>query len=130
MVGTVDYGRLRKGAGSQGTGPKGRRLVGHRLEDDRGPDRTLFEAFARESIRDQWLPGVELHLRTANAPTSARYDWADGSTRLIVSFERLSASRSRVALEHERLPYSEVADRMKVWWRDRVTDLKKLPEAA
>ena len=93
------------------------------------PIETLFEAFERESIREQWLPEAELHLRTANAPVSARYDWADGSTRLIVGLESLSDSRSRVALEHEKLPDSEVAERMKVWWRERVCDLKELLEA-
>ena len=92
------------------------------------PVETLFEAFEKESIRDRWLPDTDLHLRTATAPTSARYDWGDGSTRLIVNFESLGPSRSRVALEHERLPDGEVAERMKSWWRDRVFALKDLLE--
>lgn len=93
------------------------------------PVERLFEAFERESVRDQWLPDAKLKLRTATAPVSARYDWGDGSTRLIVRFEKLAARRSRVALEHEKLPDSQVAERMKVWWRDRVSDLKELLES-
>lgn len=92
------------------------------------PVEKLFDAFAKESIREQWLPEADLRLRTATAPVSARYDWGDGSTRLIVGFESLGPARSRVALEHEKLPDSEVAERMKPWWRERVVVLKELLE--
>ena len=94
------------------------------------PVERLFEAFERDSVREQWLPEAELHLRTATAPVSARYDWGDGTTRLIVGFESLGPDKSRVALEHEKLPDGEVAERMKVWWRERVVALKELLESA
>jgi hypothetical protein len=93
------------------------------------PIETLFESFERDSIREQWLPEADLHLRTANAPTSARYDWGDGSTLLIVGFESLGPNKSRVALEHVKLPDGQVAERMKAWWRERVEELKKLLES-
>ncbi|MCB0863159.1 MAG: DUF4287 domain-containing protein [Solirubrobacterales bacterium] len=93
------------------------------------PVEKLFEAVERESKRQQWLPDVELHLRTATAPVSARYDWGDGTTRLIVGFESLGPKKSRIALEHERLPDGEVAERMKVWWRERVLVLKEQLES-
>ena len=93
------------------------------------PVEELFEAFERDTIREKWLPDAELHLRTATAPVSARYDWGDGTTRLIVGFESLGPNRSKVALEHEKLPDGEVAERMKVWWRERVVDLKEMLEA-
>lgn len=92
------------------------------------PVETAFKAFEKESTRDKWLPEAELHLRTATAPTSARYDWGDGSTRLIVGFESLAPDKCRVALEHEKLPDADVAERMKVWWRERLIDLKELLE--
>ncbi len=94
------------------------------------PVEKAFEAFEKESIRMQWLPEGDLHLRTATAPVSARYDWGDGSTRLIVGFERLGPERCRVALEHEKLPDGEIAERMKIWWRERVIALKQLLEAS
>lgn len=93
------------------------------------PVETAFQAFEVDSIRERWLPGAELHLRTATAPRSARYDWGDGSTRLIVGFESLGAGKCRVALEHEKLPDSQVAERMKPWWRDRIEELKTLLES-
>ncbi len=92
------------------------------------PVEDLFAAFEKESIRSQWLPEADLHLRTAKAPVSARYDWGDGMTRLIVGFESLGPDKSRLALEHEKLPDSEVADHMKTWWRQRVSELKTLLE--
>lgn len=93
------------------------------------PVERVFEAFERESIRELWLPDADLHLRKANAPVSARYDWGDGSTRLVVGFESLGPVRSRVALEHEKLPDGEVANRLKPWWRERVSELKNLLES-
>ena len=93
------------------------------------PIEELFEAFERDSIREKWLPDAELHLRTATAPVSARYDWGDGTTRLVVGFESLGSRKSKVALEHEKLPDGEVAERMKAWWRERVLDLKDLLES-
>ena len=88
----------------------------------------LFEAFADDTLREHWLPGAELHVRTATAARSARYDWEDGSTRVIVGFEELGEAKSRVALSHERLPDADAADEMKAWWRERLTVLKELLE--
>jgi uncharacterized protein YndB with AHSA1/START domain len=88
------------------------------------PVERLFEAFADETLRERWLPGAELRVRTATAPRTARYDWEDGSTRIIVGFDELGEEKSRVALSHERLPDADAAGEMKAWWRDRLTGLK------
>jgi hypothetical protein len=90
----------------------------------------LFEAFVDEGLRERWLPGAELYLRTATPSRSARYDWEDGSTRVVVGFDALGEGKSRVALEHARLPDAETAEEMKAWWRERVADLKPLLEGA
>ena len=88
------------------------------------PVERLFAGFDDPSLRERWLPGADLRTRTATAPRSARYDWEDGSTRVIVGFEDLGESKSRVALSHERLPDAETAEEMKSWWRERLTELK------
>jgi hypothetical protein len=92
------------------------------------PIERLFQAFEDEALRERWLPGAELRLRTATAPRSARYDWEDGSTRLAVGFDSMNESKSRVALEHARLPNAETAAEMKTWWRERMAALKPLLE--
>jgi uncharacterized protein YndB with AHSA1/START domain len=88
------------------------------------PVERLFEAFTDDAVRERWLPGAKLRVRTATAPRTARYDWEDGSTRVIVGFDDLGEAKSRVALSHERLPDADSADEMKAWWRERLTALK------
>ena len=84
----------------------------------------LFDAFVDESLRERWLPDGELRERTASKAKSARFDWGDGATRVIVDFTSKSESKSVVALAHERLPDAEEAERMKAFWRERLTVLK------
>jgi hypothetical protein len=84
----------------------------------------LYDALVDESLRERWLPDGELRERTATKPKSARFDWADGQTRVIVGFEEKGEAKSVVALEHARLPDAGEAERMKAYWRDRLTGLK------
>ena len=88
------------------------------------PVERLFEAFTDEALRARWLPGADLRVRTATAPRTARYDWEDGSTRVIVGFEAAGDAKSRVALSHEWLPDADAAEEMKSWWRERLSELK------
>ena len=88
------------------------------------PVERLFEAFDDDALREQWLPGGALRLRTATAPKSARYDWEDGSTRVNVGFTDKGDAKSNVWLSHERLPDADTADEMKAWWRERLSTLK------
>ena len=88
------------------------------------PVERLFGVFVDDALRERWLPGAELGLRTATAPRTARYDWEDGSTRVIVGFDDLVEAKIRVALSHERLPDADTASEMKAWWRERRSALK------
>jgi Domain of unknown function (DUF4287) len=88
----------------------------------------LFEAFVDESLRKRWLPDGELRERTATKPKSARFDWGEGETRVIVGFTAKGEAKSTAALEHERLPDAAEAERMKAFWRERVGALKEMLE--
>jgi Domain of unknown function (DUF4287) len=88
----------------------------------------LFQAFVDESLRRRWLPDGELRERTATRPKSARFDWGDGKTRVIVGFEAKGDAKSTAALEHERLRDAKEAERMKAFWRERIAALKELLE--
>jgi Domain of unknown function (DUF4287) len=92
------------------------------------PVERLYEAFVDESLRQRWLPDGELSVRTASEAKSVRFDWGDGETRVNVWFEAKGEAKSTAALQHERLPAGEEADRMKVYWRDRVAALKEVLE--
>jgi hypothetical protein len=88
----------------------------------------LYEAFVDESVRERWLPDGELSERTATKPKSARFDWGNGDSRVHVTFVAKGEAKSTVALMHERLPDGEEAERMKAFWRARVTAMKELVE--
>jgi Domain of unknown function (DUF4287) len=88
----------------------------------------LYDAFVDESLRKRWLPDGHLRERTATKPKSARFDWGNGETRVIVGFEAKGETKSVVALEHARLPDAQEAARMKDYWRDRVAALKEVLE--
>jgi hypothetical protein len=89
------------------------------------PVERLFDVVVDESRRRSWLPDGELSERTATRPRSARFDWGDGTTRVIVAFEPKGEEKSRMALQHVRLPDGGEAERMKAYWRERVTALKE-----
>jgi hypothetical protein len=93
------------------------------------PVEAVFEAFEDAGIREQWLPGAELHPRTATPPKSARYDWQGGPSRVVVLVEALQDSRSRISIQHEKLPDAASGEQMKAYWRARVNALKSLLEA-
>jgi hypothetical protein len=84
------------------------------------PVERLYAAFVDESVRSRWLPDGDLRERTRLEPRSARFDWGDGTTRVHVAFAAKSPDRSTAALSHER---------MKAYWRERVTTLKAVLEA-
>jgi uncharacterized protein YndB with AHSA1/START domain len=118
---TVGYERAR-GLRAPGQRPDGFAISASRTIAV--PVEQLFDTFVDDALRERWLPGADLGLRTATSPRTARYDWEDGSTRVIVGFEASGEAKSRVALSHERLPDADTADAMKGWWRERLTALK------
>ena len=87
------------------------------------PVTELWEAFTNEERRAAWLPGAVLRERTSRPPRGARYDFGDGTTRLVADFTD-KGERSTVTIAHERLPSAEEAERMKAFWRERLAALK------
>jgi hypothetical protein len=88
------------------------------------PVERLYEAVVSEPARTAWLPDGRLSERTASRPKSARFDWADGETRVHVTFLARGEAKSTVAVEHRRLPDAGEAERMKTYWRERLSVLK------
>jgi uncharacterized protein YndB with AHSA1/START domain len=88
----------------------------------------LYEAFMDPGLRERWLPGAKLEVRTAKPGKSIRANWDDGSTRLVIAFTARGDAKSQVALVHERVPDAEAAEAMKAYWRERVKELKRVLE--
>ncbi len=89
------------------------------------PVERLYAAFVDTTKRKRWLVGGELHERTATKPRSARFDWGDGSTRVHVIFTPKGPDKSTATVSHQRLADAHEAERMKAFWRDRITTLKQ-----
>ena len=124
---TVEYERAR-GLRSVGQGRDGLFRV-NASKTVSVPLEELFAAVVDPVRRDEWLPGVVLRERTATPHRTARFDWGEGSTRVIFGFEAKGDGKSTVALSHERLPDSESAATLKAFWRERLSGLKALLEA-
>ena len=92
------------------------------------PVEQLYDAVVDASLRKRWLPDGNLRERTATRPRSARFDWGDGATRVIVGFAAKGETKSTVSLEHAKLPDAAEAERMKAFWRERVAALKEVLE--
>jgi hypothetical protein len=93
------------------------------------PTERVFAHFVDPALRERWLPGVTMRERGSQPGRSARFDWDDGS-RLVVAVETSGSAKSQVAVQHERLPTAASAEQMKSYWRQRLTALKTVLEAA
>jgi hypothetical protein len=123
---TVSYERARGGR-AVGERPDGFSVTASKTVAV--PVERLYDVFVDESLRERWLPDGELRERTVTKPKSARFDWGDGETRVVAWFSSKGEAKSTVALEHARLAGAEEAERMKAFWRERLTALKSQLEA-
>jgi hypothetical protein len=81
------------------------------------PIERLYDAFfatADDRLRE----------RTVTRPLRARFDWGDDGSRVHVTFDASGESKSRIVVEHARLADADEAERMKAFWRERLTELK------
>lgn len=85
------------------------------------PVMRLYEAFlaSQDSLR----------VRTSQPGKSARFDWADGTTRVNVGFDAKGPHKSTVAPAHERIADAAQAEKFRALWRERLSALKTGLEA-
>lgn len=62
--------------------------------------------------------------RPTRAALSARFDWSDPPSRVIVSVVPKGAGKAVVAVTHEQLPDAESGERLKGAWREWLGALK------
>lgn len=86
------------------------------------PVERVFAAFAEDERRERLFPG--LTTRTTLPHRTARFDRPSDGTRVVVGFEARGPARSRVAVQVERLPDADAAERAKVEWRELLGRLK------
>lgn len=92
------------------------------------PVEVLFHAFVDDRVRGQWLRDGTMSLRRSQPTRTARLDWGDGTTRILVTFDVKGPMKSSAHVSHERLPDETVAEVAKAQWKERVTALKAFLE--
>ena len=113
---------------------KGLRAVGQRRDGsfEANKSRTfsvplvrLYRAFHDARTRAQWLPGVDLTVRTATRGKSMRITWPD-RTSVAVGFSGRGQGKSQVAVQHEKLADRAAQVRMKQYWAERLDALEQV----
>jgi hypothetical protein len=89
----------------------------------------LMDAVLNPRTRRKWLTEGAMSRRPSQAERTARFDWEDGSTRVVFYFSEKGPAKSAVAMAHERLPDADEAETKKAFWRERLADLKVLLES-
>ncbi len=119
---TVGYERIRglRDVGQQRSGEYG----ASKSKTFPVPIAELYRAFSQKRVRERWLPDAPT-VRTSKPEKSMRLTWTDG-TPVDVRFDARGASKSRVSIEHRKLPSKAAAERMKRYWADRLAALADL----
>ncbi len=81
-------------------------------------------AFTDPALRDRWLPGAPVAPRPTRAVRTARFDWSDPPSRVVVVVAPKDATRWIVSVTHEQIPDAAAADRLKARWRTWLVALK------
>ena len=84
----------------------------------------LFEAFNEPRKRKKWLD-AEVTVRKATAPKSMRIIWADGTT-VELWFTAKGEAKSVVSVQHTKLTSKDQADRLRVYWTERLHALAEV----
>lgn len=93
------------------------------------PAAVAFDAFVDARKRRRWLTDGKMKIRTSQAGRNARFNWEDGTSRVVAFFEAKAASKTTISVSHERLPDPDEAETAKAAWRRRLTDLKAYLES-
>ena len=78
-------------------------------------ERTLA-AFVEAAERAAWLP-QPMTQRPTRAALTARFDWPDPASRVVVALTRRPDGRTVVSITHEKLPDADAAERYRTAWR-------------
>jgi len=91
------------------------------------PERAL-EAFSNARLRRRWLAESPMSQRQTRAAMSARFDWAEPPSRVVVTVVPKGPDKTLVSVTHEQLPDAETGERLKAAWRERLGALKAVLE--
>lgn len=93
------------------------------------PPERVLAAFTDAALRDRWLPGVELDVRTGRSGKSLSAGFRDATGeagRITLWLTPLPDGRTRVGLGHEKLADAEAVAAYKAFWKERLAALASL----
>jgi hypothetical protein len=83
----------------------------------------LFSSFAEAPRRNKWLERGTLKVRTTLKNRSVRFDFRDGTSRVVAYFEPKERNKTTVTVQHERLPDAGAVEDMRAVWKERLGTL-------
>lgn len=92
------------------------------------PVDTLIDAVVNSRKRRRWLTDGTMRMRSTQPGRNARFDWGDGSSRVVFFFEDKGPSKSTISLSHEKLPDADEAESAKIQWKENLVALKSYLE--
>ncbi len=88
----------------------------------------LFAAWENAKLRERWL-GEAIVVRKATPHKSLRITWSDGNTNLDVAIYPKGQGKSQISVQHGKLPDAKAAERMKLYWADKLEQLRQTLES-
>lgn len=89
----------------------------------------LYAAWSEPRQRAKWLAGAPLEVRKATNGKSMRITWTTGGSSVDVNFFAVGRGKSRVQVEHGKLPSAAAAARQKTYWSEALGRLKGFLDA-
>lgn len=86
----------------------------------------LFKAFAEAPQRNKWLERGMLKVRSTRKNLSVRFDFRDGTSRVVAYFDPKARNKTTVTVQHERLPDAEAVEDTRGMWKEHLNRLAKL----
>jgi hypothetical protein len=86
----------------------------------------LLRAFAEAPQRNRWLEPGALKVRTKLKDRTIRFDYRDGSSRVVAWFDPKDRNKTTVTVQHEKLKGARAVEEMRAMWKERLARLADL----
>lgn len=87
---------------------------------------TVFRAFAEAPQRNRWLERGTIKVRISRKDKDVRFDFRDGTSRVVAWFDPKARERTTVTVQHEKLPDARAVEEMRAMWRDHLERLAEV----
>jgi hypothetical protein len=90
----------------------------------------LYGAFALPAQRNRWLEPGTVRTRTRTRNKTIRFDYEDGTSRVVVAFDPKDRTKTTVTVQHEKLPDAAAVEEMRAMWKERLARLAVVMETS